>query len=512
MSDKRDYEAHEEQIAPAPVTLNAQPADGAAEGSSSLWRQHRLPAFGLLLSIVALVAVIFVLPRMVTPASEPALSSAPGSPAPQQAAAPTAPSESPWLDAQFAKARREAQDILQKMLEKQEALEKIHVELWAPADYEQASSLAASADSHYQAQEFPEAQQLYEQSLATFESLLTRSESVYEEALSAGETALLEGDSEAARQQFQLAGHIKPEQEAVKKGLERAAVLDQVLAEVDAGAALQRQGQLPAARERYQAALKLDPQSALARKAMTAVDRAIADDNFGRQMSAGFAAMDEGEFQKAIAAFEQALKIRPDAADAASALQQARNENTQQSLQSLLASANAHEAEEEWQSALEAYEQALNVDPNLVAARVGSIRTGTRAKIDKDMSSILAAPERLTTPAVHQDYQAFYREVSAMANPGPKLRQQLEQLDTALRLAVEPVTVQLKSDNFTQVTLYRVGELGNFLQTELQLRPGTYTAVGTREGYRDVRQEFTVSASAPVSPVVIQCVEKISQG
>src|SRR5690606_28555169 len=136
---------------------------------------------------------------------------------------------------------------------------------------------------------------------------------------------------------------------------------------------------------------------------------------FGRQMSAGFAAMDQGEFQRAIAAFENALKIKPDAADAASALQQARNENTQQRLQSLLASASAHEAGEPWQSALEAHQLALKLGHNPIAARVGSIRTGTRAKIGKDLRAILAAPERLTTPAVHQEFQAFCREVSAIA-------------------------------------------------------------------------------------------------
>jgi len=42
----------------------------------------------------------------------------------------------------------------------------------------------------------------------------------------------------------------------------------------------------------------------------------------------------------------------------------------------------------------------------------------------------------------------------------------------------------------TDVSIYKVGKLGNFTETELTLRPGIYVAVGSRPGYRDVRLEF----------------------
>ena len=52
--------------------------------------------------------------------------------------------------------------------------------------------------------------------------------------------------------------------------------------------------------------------------------------------------------------------------------------------------------------------------------------------------------------------------------------------------------MRLESDQLTSVTLYRVGALGAFAAKEVELRPGTYTAIGSRDGYRDVRQTFTV--------------------
>ena len=43
----------------------------------------------------------------------------------------------------------------------------------------------------------------------------------------------------------------------------------------------------------------------------------------------------------------------------------------------------------------------------------------------------------------------------------------------------------------------------------LELAPGSYTVVGTRPGYRDVRREINVVPGATLEPVVIRCEEKI---
>ncbi len=75
--------------------------------------------------------------------------------------------------------------------------------------------------------------------------------------------------------------------------------------------------------------------------------------------------------------------------------------------------------------------------------------------------------------------------------------------------ATRPVRVRLESDQQTEVVLYRVGRLGAFDRFELELRPGTYTAVGTRNGFRDVRREFTVRPGTQAGPFVIRCEEPI---
>ena len=67
----------------------------------------------------------------------------------------------------------------------------------------------------------------------------------------------------------------------------------------------------------------------------------------------------------------------------------------------------------------------------------------------------------------------------------------------------------LVSDSLTEVTVYRVGSLGRFARRELELRPGAYTAVGSRDGYRDVRVRFVVEPGTAPSAVTVRCTEAL---
>ena len=88
-------------------------------------------------------------------------------------------------------------------------------------------------------------------------------------------------------------------------------------------------------------------------------------------------------------------------------------------------------------------------------------------------------------------------------------RPQIEQLGQLIELASKPIPVRLESDQITSVTLYRVGSLGAFASKELELRPGTYTVIGSRDGYRDVRRTFTVRPGRSLAPISVVCVEPI---
>ena len=102
-----------------------------------------------------------------------------------------------------------------------------------------------------------------------------------------------------------------------------------------------------------------------------------------------------------------------------------------------------------------------------------------------------------------------WRRLLPIPAPGPVLRAQIERLDAQLKIAAQPVTVQFESDNQTSVVIYKVGTLGMFSNRALELRPGPYVVVGTRDGYRDVRRNIRVDPAGNMPPVVIRCEETI---
>ena len=100
-------------------------------------------------------------------------------------------------------------------------------------------------------------------------------------------------------------------------------------------------------------------------------------------------------------------------------------------------------------------------------------------------------------------------EARKVSNPGPVLSKQIETLSVLLTKAKEPMAVVLKSDNQTKVVINKVKSLGAFAQQRVDLQPGKYIIVGTRQGYRDVRKELTIMPGQTPDPLTVQCEERI---
>jgi hypothetical protein len=100
-------------------------------------------------------------------------------------------------------------------------------------------------------------------------------------------------------------------------------------------------------------------------------------------------------------------------------------------------------------------------------------------------------------------------EAKEISPQGSKLTARINELEGLVAIAQTPVTVTIESDNLTQVAVYKVGKLGRFSLHELKLRPGTYTVVGARDGYKDVRQKIVVKPGQQPLRVTIKCRVKI---
>ncbi|MGE5256549.1 MAG: hypothetical protein ACM3KE_07745 [Hyphomicrobiales bacterium] len=268
-------------------------------------------------------------------------------------------------------------------------------------------------------------------------------------------------------------------------------------------------GNLSAAQADFQEALRLDPQSQPALAGLQAVKSRMADEDFRRWMAEGFAALNRGDAAAAQARFLKAKALRPEAAEVREALTQADAQLRSDQIEALRQKALSAEQKEDWAGALAAYTEVLGMEPSLQFAQQGKERTSALVALERRIAFFVSQPKVLDSDSQLEKAERLLQDIQTGLPGGSRLSAEAEKLKSLVQAAKTPVRVIIESDQLTQVTVYRVGRLGLFGQRELSLRPGTYTVVGSRDGYRDERLELVVKPGPEPVRLTVICRVKI---
>ena len=115
--------------------------------------------------------------------------------------------------------------------------------------------------------------------------------------------------------------------------------------------------------------------------------------------------------------------------------------------------------------------------------------------------------DKLNDDQLYNQAIATLNKAQGLQNKGPKLEKQINDLSRVLKFASIPLETIFISDGMTKITIYKLAEFGSFYEKTVSLRPGKYTAIGTRPGYRDVILKFRVEKVG--QQFMIQCKEMI---
>lgn len=474
--------------------------------------------------IVTAVAVFFVLPLWVADngssngtsstitVAEDGLRLSRENTRPASSSAQTPPDNerSPFAQAQLQKLRRAAQEALQKVLELQDVLEGLEVERWGNEGYQAAIAHAQVGDTGYREQRFEEATQAY---TAASEQLLILEASIPERITTAEEqlTQSVEaGKVTSAQEALALLEILAVGDGRLQAWRERVGAIETVsralAAAGDAAQGLDFQGAITQTTR----ALTADPAHKKAAAQLARFQESLAAQTFRKAMSDGYLALEQERFDEAATAFQTAASIRPGAQEPQAANSELASARIDAALRDLRTQGMRFEASEEWQNAVNVYTQALAIDDSLVFAREGTRRAQPRAALHAALESILSNTERLVDVRAFNTAEATLQQAQAIASPGPVLSGQITKLQATLTYARTPVDVTFTSDGVTDVTLLRVERLGAVNSTTRTLRPGTYTALGIRTGYRDVRKDFQV-VPGQETVVDVRCQESVGE-
>jgi len=509
-TQNNDLPDSDAQIVPVQFTGSSS-HDELAIAPASKFKRTAIIAVSIVL-FFAVLTVIFVLPRFVQTAPELVTESSEKSLEVDAESEPALPPSKHVEPAQAAAQRRSTQAQLEQILALVAQLEAHNVTVWAAEDFGQAQGTIGSGEKAYREQRYAQAQKYYTAATQMLETIVARVDSVITAAVDDGFLQIESRDSGAAIKAFEFALSIEPDHEPAIKGLGRAKTLDQVLALVNEAQGYEELEDLTAALTRYGEALELDAEAPGASSAISRIKRTQLETEFRRRMSVGFAAFDANKDTAAKTAFESAKKLRPNATEVIEALRQVNSRILVNKISRRLSAAIAFEKQEKWTAAAEQFRAAVTLDNDLDGAALSAKRADARAKLDKQLNSMIGRPHRLGTDAVYKEALAVLARARATPKPGPLLTRQIKSLDRAIVVARTPVSVTLVSDNATEVTLYKIGPLGHFDQHAVSIIPGRYVAVGRRDGFQDVRVEFDVSPEHQRAMITIQCEQKLAFG
>lgn len=405
--------------------------------------------------------------------------------------------------------RAETEEVLGELLSKMETLDKRAVQRWGGLRFKQAQAAYAEGDAAYLARDYDTARARYAAAIEIVEPLLDEVDQIFASTFADATQALADADAVEALRLFELAVAISPSHAAAQAGYARAQNLETVMSLTDQGFEFENNLELEAARESFAKAVELDPEWEPARVGLERVQLTIRQMEFDQRMTEGLTALSERDYSGARAAFRMAQKLKPESREPADGMLQVDQGIRLDRIAALENKAQQEERDEQWEMAVETYKNVLEIDSNLLFAQEGLGRAQEMSALHAQLDEYIADPDSLSAAATMSRATRLVVDITRMPTIGPRLAEQRDQLSRLLKRAATPLTVRLISDNATDVAIYKVGKLGSFETRELDLRPGTYVAVGSRPGYRDVRLEFRVSPEMDLQPIVVRCEEAI---
>jgi hypothetical protein len=476
--------------------------------------RHRVGIFVLICSVIILAAGgVWLLHYLSKNPLRP--QPVPDKPTAEQAEkpAPAAPPESPLLPAldpeRLALDKQAAEHRLAEFLAAKNVLDDMGADRWAGKSYTEMTEISNRADALLIDKAYPSAAAEYARAAVIGRQLAEQADAALRRMLAEGRMALSEGNGAVARNKFKVALMIDPANPSAQKGLKRSQSIDTVLGLIESGRRHEKNGLLSRARAEYQKALALDPEADEADRALTRVTELITAQRFSQLMSAGLAAFHDNDYPLARSRLLEAKSIKPGSREVSEALLQVDQAQRLARIDRLHDAAQTAERSEDWQAALKSYLAVLAIDPNLQFATRGKQRAAAQIQLTKRLDFFLSDPSVLASDKQLKNALGLLNEARQTSPRGQKLARRISALEELVAVAQTPVTVTIESDNLTEIAVYKVGKLGRFSRRELTLRPGTYTVVGARDGYQDVRQKITVKAGQQAMRITVKCRVKI---
>lgn len=240
---------------------------------------------------------------------------------------------------------------------------------------------------------------------------------------------------------------------------------------------------------------------------------------FNKNISEALSAIEKNNFNRAEKNLTAARLLKANEPVIKELKQRITDKRKQLTINNLIQTAQQEEKNEQWLQAINVYKKILSIDANINSIIVKKQRANVYLKLNTILNNIVEKPERLSDDKVLtnaknsiQLIKSELKEKRQLLYPlstTPGLTRKISTAEKIINEASIPIKVTIQSDNLTEISIYKVGSFGKLTEKKLTLRPGHYTIVGSREGYRDVRKKVVITAADQLIILNVKCKETI---
>ncbi|HIM38450.1 MAG TPA: hypothetical protein EYM37_00770 [Methylophaga aminisulfidivorans] len=388
-------------------------------------------------------------------------------------------------------------------------LEKIDIDSWDKSLAETLTTQEQTAVDTFGTGQYAKAKQAIDTLTQTAEKTLADSEAAFEKAMQEAQKAYDNYDYQRARLEIDNALIHKADSADAQTLAQKIENIPQIVELNEAIRVAKNENNPNKELSLIEELLKIEPDREEMKQRAQVLRTQLAESRFNQAISQAYQAIKQQQVEKARQALSQAEKIypsRPENKEVKAALAQL--ESQLRFNQHIVAAEKAQQADN-WETAKQELSAALKERP----ANKDLIDRLNQAKriveIDQNIQGLLQNPYRLSNPAVKATADINVIQAESFGAQSPSLAKAAQQLKSTINAVNTPVNVNVISDGKTFVSVRGVGKVGETTGKTIQLKPGTYSFEGKREGYRSKLIEVQIPLNRSDYQVTVIADERI---
>lgn len=164
---------------------------------------------------------------------------------------------------------------------------------------------------------------------------------------------------------------------------------------------------------------------------------------------------------------------------------------------------------DDWETAKKQLESALREQADDKTIQQSLARATTIIALDDEFEQQINNPYRLSNKHLTSRMKDKIVEASAFVEFSPSLNKKTNELSHLIESMNKKVSVEVSSDNQTNILVRGVGIVGVTQSKTIQLTPGRYTFEGKRKGFKSKLIDVLIPYDQTSYRVTIHCDEPI---